>query len=202
MQGKGGALPKIVDHDERRKAVALIVEELALEIGIEEIKVRDIAAKAGYSTNVIYHYFRTKTEMLIFAQVLARQRAVSRVQEAFHRGSSIVECLEELLPMTDEQRREWHTWFSLWGMPPRDPMVASERNEGSDEANALFSAIVAKEQNQGRLNADENPREVALSIQVIMNGIASLAASDPVKWPDDRQRAYLRKHLAGIGFRL
>lgn len=196
-----GTLPKIVDAEQRREMIAKVIEEMALTTGVEEIRVREVAERVGCSTNAIYHYFRSKAEMLIHAQKLGRRRAVERVM-ALPDDASFVERIDVLLPLSEDRRREWHTWFLLWGMPQTDPSVAAERLEGAVEANDLVASLVRDEIEAGRMNKGASAEDVAYDIMLILNGIASLAAPDPDNWPPERQQATLRRHLKGLGFRL
>ncbi len=195
-------MPKIVDHNKRREEIALIVEDMAMQHGVEDLKVRDISSRAGYSTNIIYHYFQTKTEMLIFTRAHARQRVVERVSETHRKGGGIFDCLAVILPDTDDRRREWHTMLSFWGLSAYDPSVAEERVAGSIEANDLFTRIVSVEQEKGHLPQAADCREIALKIQVEINGLATLAALDRQQWTPVRQRDFLRNSLMAMGFTL
>ncbi|WP_127613589.1 TetR/AcrR family transcriptional regulator [Croceicoccus ponticola] len=181
--------------------IAQVIEEMALTTGVEEIRMREVAERVGCSTNAIYHYFRSKAEMLIHAQKLGRRRAGERLA-ALAETVPFAERIDVLLPLSEDRRREWHTWFLLWGMPQTDPAVAAERREGADDANRLVSELVRGEIEAGRLDKSSNAEDVAYDIMLIVNGIASLAAPDPVSWPTERQQATLRRHLKGLGFHL
>lgn len=196
-------MPLKVDHDERRREIARVVEDIVLDRGIEAVTIRDVAGRVGFSTTVVSHYFRTKLEMLVFTHQEARRRAEAAVRDAVRDGASLMACAELLLPLTDERWRDWHTWFAFWGMTPAEPSIDTERRTGSESAATLFEEVIAALRAAGRLDPAIAPAEAAIDLQLIINGIASLVAQDRPAWPADRQKAELRRQLsrAGLGDR-
>lgn len=50
-------MPKIVDHDQRRRELAEAAWKVITEVGIDGATTREIARASGYSTGVLAHYF-------------------------------------------------------------------------------------------------------------------------------------------------
>ena len=59
-------MPKIVNHDQKRKVIAEAAWKIIESDGIEKASIRRVAAEAGMSPGALRHYFSTKDEMLIF----------------------------------------------------------------------------------------------------------------------------------------
>ena len=57
-------MPRIVDHDARRRRVAEEAAELIAERGIDAVTFREIGERAGCSTAIVSHYFRDKRDVL------------------------------------------------------------------------------------------------------------------------------------------
>lgn len=59
-------MPKIVDHDEKRKQIAEAAWNIIRKEGVEKASIRRVAAEAGMSSGALRHYFSTQDEMLLF----------------------------------------------------------------------------------------------------------------------------------------
>ena len=57
-------MPKIVDHDERRREIATAVSDIAATRGLSDVSFREVAARAGVSVSLVQHYFGNKANML------------------------------------------------------------------------------------------------------------------------------------------
>ena len=58
-------MPKIVDHDHRRKQIAMLTLEVMRAVGIENASIRGIAQRGGISMGVLTHYFKTKDDLVV-----------------------------------------------------------------------------------------------------------------------------------------
>ena len=57
-------MPKIVDHDERRRMIAAAVTDIAATEGLGEVSFRTVAERAGVSVSLVQHYFGDKANLL------------------------------------------------------------------------------------------------------------------------------------------
>ena len=72
-------MPKIVDHDERRREVLTAARRVIVRDGIDAATTRAIAKEAGYSNGVLAHYFADKDEILLSALRQSHQRIRERL---------------------------------------------------------------------------------------------------------------------------
>ncbi len=79
-RGEGSAVPRRVDHEARRRAIADAVFEVIGSRGLEAVSLRDVAAQARVSMGAVQHYFASKDQMLLFAMDHMRDRALARMQ--------------------------------------------------------------------------------------------------------------------------
>lgn len=194
-------MPRKVDHDERRQQVARVVEELVHEAGIEALTIRDVARRAGCSTSIVSHYFASKLELFLFTHRMVRARAEARLLARLEDGADLVTCLRAVLPIDAEGKRDWHTWFSFWGMAPAEPAISAEWLAGTSGAHGVFATLLQAARDRQEVNPSVDPVQDASKIQVIINGIASLVLQDQASWPPERQLAMLRDMLAtSFGF--
>ena len=57
-------MPKIVDHDERRRMIAAAVTDIAASDGLGDVSFRTVADRAGVSVSLVQHYFGDKANLL------------------------------------------------------------------------------------------------------------------------------------------
>jgi AcrR family transcriptional regulator len=57
-------MPKIVDHDERRRMIAAAVTDIAATDGLGDVSFRAVADRAGVSVSLVQHYFGDKANLL------------------------------------------------------------------------------------------------------------------------------------------
>ncbi len=57
-------MPKVVDHDERRRQIATAVSDIAATRGLSDVSFREVAARAGVSVSLVQHYFGDKANLL------------------------------------------------------------------------------------------------------------------------------------------
>ncbi len=104
-------MPKVVDHDERRRVIAEAVYVVIEQRGMEQVSLRDVAKEASVSMGAVQHYFRTKDEMLLFALSHMRERVLTRLTTHLSRLKNptrrqyIREVARVMLP-TDAQARQ------------------------------------------------------------------------------------------------
>ena len=59
-------MPRQVDHAARRAELADAATELIADVGVDGLRLRDVAARAGCTTGMLTHYFADKRELLRF----------------------------------------------------------------------------------------------------------------------------------------
>ncbi|CAH1226043.1 TetR/AcrR family transcriptional regulator [Vibrio harveyi] len=56
-------MPKIVDHDKKRKEIALKATGIFLEFGYKNLGMRQLCEQLGMSKSAVYHYYKSKDEL-------------------------------------------------------------------------------------------------------------------------------------------
>lgn len=57
-------MPKIIDHDERRREIIEVAKRIILKGGFEAATMRSIAAEAGFANGALKHYFPGKESIV------------------------------------------------------------------------------------------------------------------------------------------
>lgn len=175
------------------------MEDLVFERGADALTIRDVAGRAGCSTTIVSHYFRTKLEMLVFTHKGVRARAEALLNDAVENKSGLLTTMAALLPATRERQKDWNTWFAFWGMTPEDPRVTLEWHQDSSQAHSLFERLAIVGQKSGEVHPALDPGVAASMIKVIMNGISSLWAQDRTRWTAVEQQKLLKVMLKNAG---
>jgi AcrR family transcriptional regulator len=181
-------VPKLVDHETRRRELAAAVWRVISSRGPHAVTIRDVAREAGWSSGALRHYFPTKEELLLFAFRLAAERAAGRIRAAG--GTPLGRLLEEALPLDDARRDEARIWFAFVGQASSHPLLAAEL----ESAYRWIVDWVA-----AQLPADmRRRRTVAALLFAAVDGIAVQALASPAAMSPSRQRAALRLHVAAL----
>ncbi|MFF0866814.1 TetR/AcrR family transcriptional regulator [Nonomuraea sp. NPDC003560] len=100
-------MPKIVDHDARRRHIAEAVHRVIHDKGMESVSLREVAAEAGMSMGAVQYYVTTKDQMLLLALERIGIWIGDRVTAVAARQSTPLEVLRatvlELLPLDEER---------------------------------------------------------------------------------------------------
>ena len=189
------AVPKVVDHDERRERIAEAAWRVIEREGPDGANLRRIAREAGYTTGVVTHYFRDKRDLMAFAFGLVVERSTSRMAGAAAEAGA-EGALAQLLPLDEERRRETTVWLALMGASLSDPDLAAElrrRYRRAREATLPMFREALVEAQAG------DPDDVADELLAAVDGITVDALTDPERFPPGRQMALLRRALARLG---
>jgi AcrR family transcriptional regulator len=188
-----GVVPKLVDHEQRRRELAEAVWRVIRRRGVDGASVRTVAQEAGWSAGALRHYFGTQSELLGFAIELAAERIRKRVDAlelADDPRRAVEQLLSELLPLDDQRRAENEVWLAFTARSLIDPQLLVRHAEIDDE---LRAACVRAVEMLGL-----PPRERALEaerLHALLDGLALHGAMRPERLPPRRIAAVLRRHL-------
>ena len=110
-------MPKVVDHDARRRDFIKAAYETITESGLANTTVRAVARKAGYTTGALVHYFGDKDELIRLALDYSGEVVRDRMVAA-HRQQRGRKALREIvlgaLPLDKQRDANWRVWLALW----------------------------------------------------------------------------------------
>jgi AcrR family transcriptional regulator len=187
-------VPKVVDHEQRRRELAEAVWRVIRRNGVDGASVRTVAQEAGWSAGALRHYFRTQSELLDFAIELAadqiRQR-VGALELADDPRRAVEQLLSELLPLDDERRAENEVWLAFTARALIDPQLRVRHAEIDD---ALRAASLRAVEMLGLPPGRERGLE-AERLHALLDGLALHGAMRSERLPPRRIVAVLRRHL-------
>ena len=174
-------MPKIVDHEERRRAIAAAAMEAVADRGLDAVKLMDVARAAGVTTGAIAHYFPDKDAVLAAALDEVCRRLFAEMEPT---GTTVtIASLAEVLPTTPEKQRDWRVWLAYWGQAPYSDTLRS--------IHAQYYADIEAALMDDLSGLADDPRRTAAAIIAAVDGIGTRVLMEPDAWPADRQRALL-----------
>jgi len=175
-------VPKLVDHEERRRQIAAALLRVAAVRGLHQAGLREVAAEAGLSVRLIQYYFGTKEQLLLYAtQYLAVQlsdRVRARIAAAGGAGAgprAVIEAiLAEALP-DDQDSREFNViWTSYLALSLTDPgLTMGPLARGSDVVIDVIAAQLRTAQEAGQMPAGLDPGLEATSLVALSAGLGT-----------------------------
>ncbi len=194
-------MPKLVDHEARRKELADAVWRVALREGFSAVSVRTVARESGWSPGALRHYFPTSGAMITFAT----KWAVDQVRQRFdaldaNRGGAIteatpVEILEQLLPLDANRRVESEAWLALVSNAHIGAEMRRQRREVDGLIRYVVQTVIRQLDDLGRLAAHRDPHLETGRLHALLDGLVVQGIADPPGITPTDIRAVLRQHL-------
>ena len=124
-------MPKLVDHEQRRRELGEAVWRVIRRDGVEAASVRRVAQESGWSAGSLRHYFSTQcsSAMQMVVERIRGRWAPSRPPADPRRA--VEQRLHELLPLDKERRAENEVWLAFAGRALVDRAARSP--DGVDE---------------------------------------------------------------------
>lgn len=168
---------------QRREEVLAATCEIIAEVGFRNVRVSDVAKRAGISTGVVHYYFGTKEQMLDdafrFAVQQARRRSLASIEGIASASERLFAVLDVQLPTVDSDL-EWPLWLHLWAEALMRPPL-QELNRGSYENwIALIEGIIIEGQASGEFRKVP-AHDVTLQLLTMIDGLviqSTLGAKD------------------------
>lgn len=200
-------MPKIVDHEERRRELAEALWRVITASGPQAVSIRTVAAEAGLSAGALRHYFQTREELLVFAMDGSEERVIQRMGEysrTLTPEMPVVEraagFAEHMLPLDETRRAEFRAWEAAGALGEQDPRMEERwiRQRG------LYRRLVG---GLGGLPPLEEPEQEQPDpwletwseyLHTFVDGLAIQMMLTPAQVPPEAAKARLRAFLAHI----
>jgi AcrR family transcriptional regulator len=198
---KQASMPKVVDHEARRRELGTAVWRLIRRGGVEAASVRAVAEETGWSSGSIRHYFPRQSDLLAFALRLVSERINRRVEALELAGDPREDAeliLRQILPLDDEQRAENEVWLAFTGRALADPELRALHRSAHDELRAGCRRAVEILVGGGRSRARLDVSLEAERLHALIDGLAVHGAMRPERATRRRILAILGRHLDSL----
>lgn len=180
-----------VDHEQRRQKIAEITIEVIGQEGLEAATVRRIAARAGYSTTVITHYFKNKDELLLLAYQHIGKLARQRVEQVCAQDpGNILGALMTMTTADDTVHHAWRVYTAIWQKSAENPAFATARQSWIDTALSQITAMIQHRTD----NHPDSPR-LARHLIALVQGTAVQNLFDPDSWSQTELESTLHREI-------
>jgi AcrR family transcriptional regulator len=170
-------VPKQVDREQRRRALAEAVFSVIGSHGFEAVSLRDVADQAGVSMGAVQHYFASKDDMLLFALNQMRGRVMDRLQAAVGR---LVEPTRReiirlgacaMLPVDEPGRQEACVNVAFFAAATVTPAYADLLREGYGRILAVTQAELRAAADAGELAEGVDADREATALYFLAQGM-------------------------------
>lgn len=93
---------QIQKNEETRKAILNTAISIGLDEGFDELSIRKITDKLGYSAGIVYHYFKDKQEILDTIHTKTSMELKNAVEECIEEDRSFEENIKVVFNMLSE----------------------------------------------------------------------------------------------------
>ena len=194
-------MPKIVDHEQRRRELGHAVWRVIRRDGIDGASVRTVAEEAGWSPGALRHYFASHSELLAFAMRLVVERIEGRIaalDRATDPREAVEQVLHELLPLDDERRAENEVWLAFTARALIDPELRAQHNEIHDALHQACASALETLAAAGRANAGPATAVQVERLHALTDGLAVHTALWPELMSPQHIVAVVRLHLDAL----
>ena len=192
-------MPRQVDHDERRRQLTDATAREIDRVGLAQVRLRDVATAAGWTTGAVSHYFADKRQLLLETFRSRTRSAHARFEAAVASGGSALDAkLEAVLPLDEDRLLNWKVWLAFWGAAVGDAELAAEQRRRYEIFRSGLQEAVEVDRSAGRLPADVPAADVARQLATLLDGIAVQAVFAPDLWPPDEQRRLVQVYLSPL----
>lgn len=194
-------MPKLVDHEERRRELGDAVWRVIRSQGVDGASIRTVANEAGWSPGALRHYFSTQSELLTFAMEMVVERIEARVSALEPPADSrraVEQRLHELLPLDKVRRAENEVWLAFAGRALVDPQLRARHVEVDEELRKACLRALEELGSGGRLRPGLDLDLEAERLHGLLDGLALHTAMRPDRISPQLIRSVLARHLDSL----
>jgi AcrR family transcriptional regulator len=191
-------MPKVVDHEARRRELAEAVWRIVQRDGIDHASVRAVAAESGWSSGSLRHYFPTQDSLLGFAMEMAFMRFLGRLEAI---DSSLPpkdvarRIAHEMLALDEERRVESAVLISFVPRSLVEPSLHELERVGTRALYDEFAGVFRRGQATGELREDADPAKEARRLVALIDGLNMHHQQGADDMPHNDMVAIVDEHL-------
>jgi len=191
-------MPKIVDHDVQRVKFAEAAMSLIAQHGLEGVTMRAVAAEAGLSYGSLFHYFRSKDELLMHAVRHSTTLQSERIN-AYTSQYSGLKALEHLLCddaiITESTRDDWIVWLTFVHKAALQASFATAYAEMIDGWQGRITGLLEDAKQAGEIGQDLDVEFEATAIWAYSAGVGQLGLMHRNLLPVKVQKKLISSYL-------
>jgi AcrR family transcriptional regulator len=155
--------------DVRRPQILATTVELIRERGLWDVRLSDVAERAGLSATSVVYYFGTKDQLFAEAITHADDAFYEPLLSELERLGSAVERIACLF--VGSSTSDWPLWMDLWVYSRRHPETAAAQRRFHERWRETIADVIRHGCARGEWSVDE-PDAVALRLSALTDGLA------------------------------
>ena len=194
-------MPKIVDHDERRRVIVEALWRVVARDGAHEISVRHVAAEAGMPKSSIGHYVGTMPQLMGLAvdQLVQENTDYLLSLDLFSLDADMAtEVLYTLVPVSERRRHMSGVWLLLAAQAGADPEFAEVLHRLNASIAEGLGDLLRAMQQQNLVDLSHDVDREVRRLHALIDGLALQCMTDPSLRSEQDVRAILREEVARL----
>jgi AcrR family transcriptional regulator len=191
-------VPKVVDHEARRRDFIAAAYETIMEQGLANTTVRAVAKKAGYTTGALVHYFTDKEELIREALEYFGREVRGRMQTAHRQQvgrAALRDTIVESLPSDARSASSWRVWLALWYHSEGSRQMREEERRRYSEWLKRIGGMLEESKRLGELPESVDTKEEARAIVALVDGLGVQFLMSSSGMPRRRMIAMVDRYL-------
>lgn len=196
-------MPKYVDHEERRQALAEAVVRIASGRGLQAVSMREVATEAGVSLRVVQYYFHSKDELLTGTLRHLGEQLALRVRQRVAAVSTtptptqvLQGALAAIIPTDDQSRQIMMAYTAFYNYTLAHPGLATDGLRYAQALEDFLAERIHEAQAAGEMRPDIDPHHASAALFALTNGLSlSVLVGQRA---GDAAVAILNRHLDGL----
>jgi AcrR family transcriptional regulator len=163
------------DGQRSRERVLRAAEELIVEAGIDQVRVAEIARRAGMSSGQVMYYFASKEHILLATLAWRDQQDIVRTRAAIAKIAGPWQQLERFIALylpSGPAHASWILWLEAWARAPHNREVTRFLEELLAPWLEMLAEIVAGGVRAGEFAAPADVGDFTLRFSALLDGLA------------------------------
>lgn len=196
-------MPKIVDHDARRRQLAQVVWRLIACEGFDAVSVRAVAREAGLSHGAVQYYFANHKELLTFAMDVIVDASARRLDAIDHADAAeaLLATLEALAPLDSDATIATRLWVEMFTRSLTDPDFQRVNLDFNRLLADTITRLLTRLAEQCGFGGAGAVASETARLHALFDGACVHAVTDPQRMPPARLRELLRLHVTELAER-
>ena len=191
-------MPKIVNHEQKRKLIAEAAWKIIKKEGIEKASIRRVAAEASMSSGALRHYFSTQDEMLLFIMDYffdAGKKRSDHKEWSKDPLKAVEEVLLELVPIDEEKKIETSVWWIFALRSLTSSALKEKKDELTDGTYDLANSMLEILTLKGILSDKVNVELESSRLSALIEGLSFHALLRPDMYTTEKVKEVISYHL-------
>lgn len=157
---------------EKKDYIARIAGEVFFAKGFKESSLQDVSAKGNLSKAGIYHYFKSKEEMLLYILMKNTQEGIQALEESLARSDGRGLCPEEAFKELVRSYADYllkNRKISLLVLRERHQLSGKNRKVILEKERAIFNLLKSRLTRISRLNSEIHPNLILFQIMSMIH---------------------------------